>query len=53
MPAMTTVPLTGRMSRVFAKFGRSRTYGAPRHFNDHMLKDIGLTADDLGLTRKR
>ena len=38
-----TTPLTGRLAQTFAKIGRSRTYGTPRHLNDYMLKDIGIT----------
>ena len=50
---MPSISLTSRISQSFAKFGRTRTYGSPRHLNDYMLKDIGITADDLGLSRKR
>ena len=50
MPANS---LTSRNSHSFVKFGRTRTYGTPRHLNDYLLKDIGITADDLGLSRKR
>jgi hypothetical protein len=42
-----------RLAQPFARIGHSRTYGSPRHLNAQMLKDIGITADDLGLTRKR
>ena len=48
-----TTTLTGRLGQSFARLGRSRTYGTPRHLNDYMLKDIGISADDLGLLRKR
>lgn len=50
---MTTLSLTSRLFQNFAKLGRGRTYGTPRHLNDYMLKDIGLTADDLGILRRR
>lgn len=50
---MAAISLTSRLSQSFAKFGRSRTYGSPRHLNDYMLKDIGITADDIGMSRKR
>lgn len=50
---MSMITLTTRVSQSFARLGRSRTYGTPRHLNDYMLKDIGITADDLGILRKR
>jgi len=50
MPANS---LTSRNQHSFAKFGRPRTYGTPRHLNDYLLKDIGITADNLGLSCKR
>lgn len=50
---MPTMTLTSRIARSFARFGRPRTYGSPRHLNDYMLKDIGITSDDLGGTRRR
>ena len=50
---MATVTLNTRTSASFAKFGRSRTYGLPRHLSEHMLKDNSITVDDLGLSRKR
>lgn len=50
---MSTISLASRISHSFAKLGRSRTYGSPRHLNDYMLKDIGITTDDLGIQRKR
>ena len=50
MPANS---ITNRIAQSFARFGRSRTYGTPRHLNDYRLKDIGLTADNLGTTRRR
>ncbi|WP_161957408.1 hypothetical protein [Aestuariivirga litoralis] len=50
---MSNISLTGRIARTFNRIGRSRTYGSPRHLNDYMLKDIGITADDLGIGRTR
>lgn len=54
---MSTTPLASRLAQSFAqsfaRIGRSRTYGSPRHLNDDMLKDIGITPDELGLTRRR
>ena len=50
MPAPT---ITSRIAQSFARMGRSRTYGTPRHLNDYMLKDIGITPDELGIIRRR
>ena len=50
---MATNSLTNRLSTSFARFGRSRTYNTPRHLNDYMLKEIGITADEIGISRKR
>lgn len=49
---MSTIALANRLARSLARIGRRRTYGSPRHMNDYMLKDIGLSADDLGTTRR-
>ena len=48
-----TLPLTGRLGQSFTRPGRNRTYGSPRHLDDGMMKDIGFSADDLGLARRR
>lgn len=50
---MATINLNARTTPSFAKFGRSRTYGLPRHLSEHMLKDNCIVVDDLGLSRKR
>lgn len=47
-----TKTVADRLAQSFARIGRSRTYGTPRHLNDYMLKDIGITPDDLGITRR-
>jgi hypothetical protein len=49
---MSKSQFTGRIAKVFASFAPQRTYGSPRHLNDYMLKDIGITADELGTTRR-
>jgi uncharacterized protein YjiS (DUF1127 family) len=51
--AMPATTITSRIAQSFARMGRSRTYGTPRHLNDYMLKDIGITPDDMGITRRR
>lgn len=48
-----SAPLADRFAHSFARTGRSRIYGPPRRPNDHMLKDIGISADEFGLLRKR
>lgn len=50
---MTKLSLGTRLGRTFASFRRPGGYGSPRHLNDDMLKDIGLTPQDLGITRTR
>lgn len=50
---MNPFSLTSQLSWAFAKRGRSRDYGSPRHLTDYMLKDIGITPEDLGLMRRR
>ena len=50
---MSTTSLAAHITRTLARFGRARTYGSPRHLNDYMLKDIGLSTDDLGTMRRR
>lgn len=50
MPATT---ITSLIARSFTRMGRSRTYGSPRHLNDYLLRDIGITPDEIGITRKR
>ena len=49
---MAKSQFTVRIAKVFASFAPQRTYGSPRHLNDYMLKDIGITADELGTTRR-
>ena len=44
-----SVTLFGRSARQ----NRADSYSMLNRYDDHVLKDIGLTADDLGILRRR
>ena len=45
--------LLRRLANVLGRPLRRPPYGSPHHLSGYMLKDIGISQDDLGMPRHR